>query len=631
MSTLVNFWILFSAFAVGAGWLLSAAHELNRFGYVVGLVLAAAAFALFFRKAERRPRIDWQRLLSKARRFRRPAPCLFLVLAGLSLAAGFLYAPADGDANAYRVPRVLHWLGAGQWHWISTLDIRMNISGCGFEWLSAPAILFTDSFRFIFLINWFSFLLLPGLIFSVFVRLQVPPRVAWWWMWLLASGWCYAMQAPSIVNDSFAAVYALASVDYALRARESRKDTDVWFSLIAAALATGTKQTIIPLVLVCAVAILPRLNLLCVRPLGTIVVLIGSLLVSAVPLFFFNKKHTGMWLGIPPNTGTNAMFWARCVPDSPLWGIVGNAFCIPVQNLAPPIFPWAGQWNEMMKHFLQTPFGSHFVSFEDFGLLGRAVTETNAGLGLAIWVLAFISVVGARRFGRFSTLSNEDSFLRLLRWTPFLALLVFMAKVGSHSNARQMAPYYVFFFPALLVTAGQSRLTRQRWWQVLGLGAMLSAAILLIIAREHPLFPAKTIVAALKKASVAKNFVSKIDKSFVYWDSTRMVVANNPLREKIPPDQHVVGYATIFGYCEPGLWLPLGSRRVERILPDTTPVELFQKNIHYVLVGDEFFGVAKDKNIEEWLNDYRGQLIDQTNYYYGPTGPIRKLYLVRLP
>ena len=204
-----------------------------------------------------------------------------------------------------------------------------------------------------------------------------------------------------------------------------------------------------------------------------------------------------------------------------------------------------------------------------------------------------------------------------------------MAKIGSHSNARQLAPYYLFFFPALLVAAGQSRLTRQRWWQGLGLGAMVSTAILLIIAREHPLFPAKTIVAVLKKESVAQKFVSKIDKSFYYWDSTRTAVAN-PLKEKIPPAERVVGYATIFGYCEPGLWFPLGSRTVERVLPDTTPGELFRKNIHYILIGDEFFSVAKDRNIQGWLNDYHGELIDQMTYYYGPTGPIRTLYLVRL-
>jgi hypothetical protein len=237
---------------------------------------------------------------------------------------------------------------------------------------------------------------------------------------------------------------------------------------------------------------------------------------------------------------------------------------------------------------------------------------------------------GRAPFAKYFALSKERPFLRVLRWTPFLALLLFMAKVGSRSNARQLAPYYVFFFPALLVAAGHSRLTRQRWWQMLGLSAMLLTAILLVIAREHPLFPVESIVAALKRASGGQTFASKIDKSFYYWDSTRKVVAN-PLKDKIPPTEHVVGYATVFGYCEPGLWMPLGSRTVERILPDAAPDALSRKNIHFVVIGDEFFDVARDKSIDAWLGDYHGQLIDQMTYYFGPTGPVRTLYLVRLP
>ena len=88
-------------------------------------------------------------------------------------------------------------------------------------------ILFTHTDRFLFLINWISYLLLPGLIFSVFTRLQVRPRVAWWWMWFLASGWCFALQAGSVDNDSLAAVYILAAVDLALRAREKKSAADL--------------------------------------------------------------------------------------------------------------------------------------------------------------------------------------------------------------------------------------------------------------------------------------------------------------------------------------------------------------------------------------------------------------------
>lgn len=550
------------------------------------------------------------------------------MLAMMSLAGGMIYLPADGDSNAYRIPRVLEWLGAGQWHWIGASDIRLDIAGCGFEWLTAPLILFTHSFRLIFLANWISYLLLPGLVFSVFTRLRVRPRVAWWWMWLLPAGWCYAMQASSVCNDSFAAVYAMAAVDLALRARERNNISDLWLALLAAALLTGAKQTMIPLTVVCLAAIVPAMKLLWTRPAGTIAVGSLAVLVSAAPLMFFNHQHTGLWLGIPPNTGPTAMFWARCQPDSPFWGIIGNAICLPVQNLEPPIFPWADHWNNLMKQFLQTPFGAHFVSFEDFGLLGRALTEGTAGIGLGIVILTAISLVWPVRSRQQARPQMLAGWIHLLRWTPWLALLIFMAKVGSHSNARQLSAYYVFFFPLLLSGARQSSLVKKRWWQWLALGTMALTALLLVAARNRPLFPAQATLRAFQAAFPQVSFWSKIDRSYAYWRSMRTVVSN-PFKENIPVNEATIGYATVFGFAEPGLWLPWRQHTVIRLSPGEPVAALRQKGIRYIVVGDEFIGAA-GLAIEDWLKANDAELVSTTTYDYSPEGPRRQLFLVRL-
>ena len=258
MLPLVRAWILLSTLLVSAGWVLSLCHQLNPVGYAVYFALATIAW----RSRPKRQPGDWRGQLARTvRQFlrpgRRPIVWLYYVLALMSMLGGLLYVSTDGDGLAYRIPRVMHWLWQAQWCWIRTQDLRMNIAGNGFEWLCAPIILFTHTDRWVFLINAFSYLLLPGLIFSVFVRLGVRPRVAWWWMWLLPSGWCYVMQAGSCHNDSYAVIYALASVDLALRARERQNPTDWWLALLAAALATSVKQTDIPLVLLWLVAAWP--------------------------------------------------------------------------------------------------------------------------------------------------------------------------------------------------------------------------------------------------------------------------------------------------------------------------------------------------------------------------------------
>src|SRR5262249_7605160 len=148
------------------------------------------------------------------RRFRRPLPLAFAFLSFLVLLGGLIYAPANHTSLTYRIPRVLQWLAQEKWFWIHTSNYRMNDRACGIEWLSAPILLFTKSDRSLFLLNFIPFLLLPGLIFSLFVRLGVWPRVAWQWMWLLPTGYTFLLQAGSTANDTFPVVYVLAAMDF---------------------------------------------------------------------------------------------------------------------------------------------------------------------------------------------------------------------------------------------------------------------------------------------------------------------------------------------------------------------------------------------------------------------------------
>ncbi len=641
MLTIVRLWILLSTLVVSAGWILSALHQLNRAGYGAVFALAGMAAVFWQRKTKWRPRKSPAQLLHQFhRRFRRRAPQFFLLLALLALVSGAFFPDLNYDADAYRLPRIFHWLWVGQWHWIHTFDARMNISACGFEWLCAPLVLFTHTDRFLFLINWIPYLMLPGLIFSVFTRLQVRPRVAWWWMWFLAAGWCFALQAGSVDNDSLAAVYILAAVDLALRAREKKSAADLWLSLLAAALATGVKQTNLPLALLWLIAVWPVKKSFWARPIGSILAATFGLLVSIVPISILNHEHYGTWLPVNitglPSTGNFHL--------NPFWGVVGNTFCIPLQNLLPPFHellpPYyrysTTLWNEQMRQFLQTPFGAHFTSFEKFGYLSadyyRGICEGNAGIGLGICILTFATVLEWRRQrknvspGEFIPRDPLRSWLRVVPWA---LLFLFMAKVGTFSSARHLAPYYLFLFPLFLVKAGQTKVVRQTRWQRLGLEIMLLAVIVVAGSGNRPLLPLPALWETLHKKFPANALVADQYSRYAESDFVAATARKNFLDATLPPDETVVGYCPVICDAdEPGLWLPYGRRRVECVSAADSPERLRSLGIRYVVVHL----YPQGGSITSWMDKYHGVLAGQYTFANpaATTFLPPELYVVRL-
>jgi hypothetical protein len=618
MLNLVRLWILLSAVLVGGGWILSALHELNGVGYVLWLSPFAGFVAFRCWRDGWLSHANFQRGGRKfSNRFRRRAPQLFLVIAAFSLLGGCLYPPVNYDANAYRLPRLLHWLWAGQWHWIHVSDPRLNIAGCGMEWLSAPLVLFSRSDRLLFLINVCSYLLLPGLVFSVFTRLQVPARAAWWWTWLLSAGLCFALQAGSVANDSLAAVYCLAAVDLALRARQKPAVSDLWLSALAAALATGVKQTNLPLLALWGIAAWPARLLLRQYPWRTAAVAGLGLLVSILPITLLNYRHSGAWLPMEKNIGM-------------LWGLLGNAIAIPVQNLLPPFFSllpplhgyWPVLWNGWMHAFLKTPWGAPFRSYDDFGFLSAAnyhgVCEADAGLGLGLCLVILATVSGIARLKKNGALVRRNlepkPMLWLLRWAPWGLALVFVAKVGSYENARLFAPYYLFLFPAWLVRAGHSRVARDPGWQRFGLWTMLAAALLVAAANERPLFPARPVFKLIQANAPGSDFLA--DESVHYLESVYqiMLARREYFQTALPPGETVVGYYDKAAAAdEPGLWLPFGHRRVECVLPDDPPQRLRDLGIHYVVLNNSALAKAGD-SLQNWLERYHASVTDQYTF-----------------
>jgi hypothetical protein len=628
---LVTFWILLSAWLCATGWILSALHALNGFGYLLALAVTSAGGLLLKKHwwpagGFRQP--NWRKL---RRRFQRPAPLIVLTIAALCLAAGLHSPQENGDTNAYRIPRVLHWLNESGWHWIRTEDSRQNIAGVGYEWLYAPLMLITRSDRVIFLPNLISYLLLPGIIFSFLRRMQVVSRVAWWWSWLLASGWCFTMQAWGTNNDALAAVYVLGAVDLALRARTSGRIGHLWLSLLAASLMTTVKPTNILLLLPCAVAVFPSWRLLFSRPVLAVWMIGFCVLASFVPTAVLNLHYTGSWKGYVPEPGPSIWWHWGSVQELPspfsFWGVIrvlANGIYLLIQNLLPPFFPWASAWNASMDRFVQTPLGSHFAVFEHFGLLRRAPNGASAGIGLGVMMVALVSFAATVGWQRTTSLRKTFDVQFFLRWTPWLALLVFLAKVGTIETARLIDPFYALLFTPLLVRPGLEWLVRQRWWRRLVLLVMAATLAFMSFDCGRTFVPSS--VYAWLQASHRPGFLKVLDDFYLtrlsvaaYWEFTARHSAG----------ETVVGYATICGGLEPGMWRPWGHARAERILPDDSPEWVRSRGIRGVFIEDDALKV-KHLTIQQWLEQFQATLVDEMSFTKDPGSPRAHLYFVRL-
>jgi hypothetical protein len=544
------------------------------------------------------------------RRFRRPLPLCFAALAVLIFLGGALYAPTNYTGISYRLPRVLQWLAHNQWCWIHTPNYRMNDRACGIEWLTAPLLLFTKSDRALFLLNFIPFLLLPGLVFSVFTRLGVRARVAWQWMWLLPTGYDFLLQAGSIANDTFPAVFALAAIDFAARAWRSRRAADLWHSILAAALLTGAKASNLPLLLPWAILIFPVLPLLRKKIVATVSVILLAALVSFLPMAILNNHYCGDWSGAKLEP-------AFMVMKNPWVGLWGNAFQLFLGNSIPPIFPLAGWWNQhaplFMPHFMTAAADDYFDS--GFFSIGELPTEDWSGVGFGVSLLLAVSVLGSVliRKTKSETLANRTiiptELSRCVLIAAWISLLAFCLKSGMTAPARLIAPYYTLVLPLLLVGAGQSQIIRRRWWKMLASGVLVLAFVVLIVSADRPLWPAKTILSNLHEKHPGQRLIARALKVYTVYSERSDPLAG--VRALLPTEIKTIGFIGTDDDTDISLWRPFDGRRVEHFFL-TDPPEQIRQQVEYVAVGG--FNLKRNNTtLEEWLQQSGAELFATTN------------------
>jgi len=597
-------WLFLCVFLNCDGWLLSAVHQLNAIGYLVSFVLGAAAFVYFFRRQGVRSRSLPQVMSRFRRRFARVFPGAFLVLTGLVFLGGLLYPPTNYDGLSYREPRVLHWLAEGQWHWIHTLFHRLNVRACGFEWLSTPLILFTRTDRTVFLINFISFLFLPGLTFSLFMRLGVRPRAAWYWMWLFPTGYCFLLQAGSIANDLVSAVFAAAALDFALRARVSKSIEQFWLSCLAAALLTGAKSSNLPLLLPWSIAILPSLPLLWRYWAPTMAVAVVAAGCSFLPVAVLNWKHCGDWSG---QAAEQALF----KKDYPVLHVAQNGTLIVLQNFVPPVFPMAKAWDRAMSNAIPAQLEEKLTTIFEGGAahltLPDMQTEEAAGLGLgvsALLLITFAATFFGAKTAQPATLEPREKLYRAAilaaAWVSPLPLLMVS---GATTPARYLAPQYAWMAPVFLLHQTGDWTVRRRWWRGLGIVIFAVAALLVVISPARPLWPANLVLSRVNAAG--HPLLARAQTVYSIYGGRADGFA--PVRERLPADAPTIGVIT-FDDPETSLWRPFGTRRIRHVLPEDTRISISGLGIKYVLVNSETFQQRYSESFEHWLNRMNAEL-----------------------
>jgi hypothetical protein len=629
MSALLKSWLWISAIASLAGWSLSALGQLNRWGYLIFLIICIAGQgkALVNYVASQSPsrRVAFTKM---RRRFRRRLPAAFLILAVLALLGGILYPPTNYAGLTYRTPRVLQWLTEGHWFWIHTLGQRLNTRSCGFEWLSAPVFLFTGSDRALFLLNFIPFLLLPGLVYSVFTRLGVRPRVAWWWMWLMPTGYNFLLQAGSIGNDTFPTVYALAAVDFVLRAWKSRRSADLYYSLLAAALLTGAKPSNIPLLLPWALLLMPLSHIFLRKPVLSVAVVFFAAAVSFLPSAILNVIYCGDWSGLRLERVGMEM-------KEPVVGLFGNAFLILLNNLVPPFFPMARWWNDSAATLLpQALIGPMNRNFElGYLTLWEMPSEDWVGIGFGLTILVLLSAGISLLWRRGRSLCGTPTFLPpWLRWavlvSPWIALLVYTIKSGMVTPARLISPYYPLLFPVLLVGANQSFLVRRFWWRWLAFATVLLSFPILVLAPARPLWPAQTVLKGLLQLKPDFRLAERALTVYRVYQARSDPIPQ--LRQLLPADLKVVGFLADGDDLDISLWRPFFSRSVRHVLLQDSPQSIRERQIQYLVIGGAYLN-SQNTPLGDWLSRTGAQLVHQTRATLKVSEGPQDWYIVRMP
>ncbi|HEX9047374.1 MAG TPA: hypothetical protein VF988_10135, partial [Verrucomicrobiae bacterium] len=195
--------------------------------------------------------------------------------------------------------------------------------------------------------------------------------------------------------------------------------------------------------------------------------------------------------------------------------------------------------------------------------------------------------------------------------------------------ARQLAPYYAFLLPAMLVQPGHGVVVRQRPWQRFGLAVMAFTAFMIITEVDRPLAATDSAVDWLATCFPQSRIIGKEREIYECSYFRSLETRRRTLEALLSPSRETVGfYVACGGVDEFAAWQPWGQRRVQRVSPADSRDDL--QNLGYVVVPDyalHDFGETP----AGWMKKYRAVLANSAPFAPTDLNKVQcQFYLFRL-
>jgi hypothetical protein len=490
----------------------------------------------------------------------------FWLLLGLISAAALIHPPTVHDSLSYRLPRILLWLQENQVSHISVADERINFMTHVWELVSLPFFraIGDNLLEWQNIVSWLLFFLCSIGLTEMFVANPVLRR------WIAISGaaaYLPLLQACRTSNDLFALVFVMLSVWFFLRARTSHCVGALLWSILALALAAGTKPHYALLVPFWGAAVFlfyPVVKQW--KPLLSAAIIAAPVVAvcSPLPTFLLNYNTFGSPMGPIEASGmAEGVVWKR---------VSASALMFAWANMQLPVNPLAGAVNSITDSLTEA-FALR-VDVPKFLLVQYEVPLVDAAsLGLPTLVLWIFGLICAWKYRRH--IPPETWICAAVGFTSFIIAVSFVMPV---TLARSFIGFVFLFWPLVLSGLGHGRPLLVKW---LVIASVLCGAVAVAATPSNPLWPARSFAKWLDHRAPESKIAAMASK---YAAFTTRYNAGKDLVSRVPGSASLVA---VVG-SEPLLQLWSPYREGRKVVFIASGDEL--PEAEFVIVGGVSYG-----------------------------------------